>query len=189
MAYIDDLVSIGADAMTNLFDVELTLPIPGADDRAFRLRVKNFTPPEFKLKTYSVKYKTVSIQKPAAEITGDRTFQLTFRVDANYDVYKQLLAWRALYYNESTGYATHTPAPSSLQGIVKVKAFQGDVVSANRAEGVYEGAIGSTDIIWTFQNVWISSLTPPSYTTGDGNAAEVTAEFHFGSHKAPDRLL
>jgi len=115
---ITALHSIGADAMDNLYDVYITLPevltdesannIPGNIADHFRLRAEGFTPPQFTQKKYEVRYKTVKMNRPAALVEGDRTFELTFRMDAYYRVYHALLAWRSLLFEPTVGYANQS---------------------------------------------------------------------------------
>ena len=117
------LLNLGADAMDNMFDVTIEPPagittFEGAEMDAFEfgsarfknditIRAEGFKPPEFNIKTYKVGYKAIEVDRPATKIEGERQFEMTFRLDANYMAYRFLGAWRALIMNASTGYATN----------------------------------------------------------------------------------
>lgn len=117
------LLNLGADAMDNMFDVTIEPP-PGLssfqqhamdahsfDDVRFKhditIRAEGFKPPEFNVKTYKVGYKTVEIDRPATKVEGERQFEMTFRLDANYMAYRFLGAWKSIIVNASTGYASN----------------------------------------------------------------------------------
>ena len=123
---VTSLLSLGADAMDNMFDISIEPPkgissienLQGAraglttyDSQQFKhnltIRADGFNPPVFKVKTYEVKYKTVTIDRPATKIEGQRQFDITFRLDANYQAYRFLAAWKSLIMQASSGYATN----------------------------------------------------------------------------------
>ena len=55
------------------------------------MRCKGFTPPEVSgADPYRVRYLTAFVDWPTAKVNVTRTFDLEFRVDSNYTVYKQL---------------------------------------------------------------------------------------------------
>lgn len=113
---ITALHEIGADAMDNLYDVYITVPtvleanrLPTEDiTKQLRIRAEGFTPPKFTQKKYEVRYKTVGMNRPAARVDGAREFTLTFRLDAYYQVYHALLAWRSILFEPSIGYANQS---------------------------------------------------------------------------------
>lgn len=123
------LLNLGADAMDNMFDVTIEPPdgltsFGETEMDAFTfgeprfkhditIRAEGFKPPEFNIKTYKVGYKTVEVDRPATKIEGERQFDMTFRLDANYMAYRFLGAWRAMLMNASTGYATNALFGSS----------------------------------------------------------------------------
>lgn len=132
---VSSLLNLGADAMNNMFDVTIEPPAGitsfgetsvdafefGSDQfkHDITIRAAGFKPPEFNIKTYKVGYKTVEVDRPATKIEGDRQFEMTFRLDANYSAYRFLGAWRAMLMNASTGYATNAlfgDPTSEIQG-------------------------------------------------------------------------
>lgn len=157
---VSTLLSLGADAMDNMFDVTIEPPegvtrFESTDMDAFEfdsdrfkhditIRAQGFKPPEFTVKTYKVAYKTVEIDRPATKIDGERQFEMTFRLDANYMAYRFLGAWKALIANASTGYATN-----ALYG----KDGAGD-------RGIFDTAAAMNNV---FGTVRVAALARPIY--------------------------
>jgi len=168
---ITALLSLGADAMDNLYDVHIRfpgavydpmsnnqdLPVFGGEEEkihnAFALRCQGFEPPKFTLKTYEIRYKTIGLKKPAARIDGERVFKLQFRVDAYYSIYRGLLAWRGLVMQPSTGFASNAAFPDDSGagqyfGTVDVVALDSPVLGgkgyqAEKDSGVTSGVTTS----------------------------------------------
>ena len=218
---ISALLSLGADAMDNLFDVSIELPTsisgalkdstttPGITTenytKPFALRCQGFDPPHFTLKTYDVRYKTIGIKRPAARIEGERIFKLQFRLDAYYNIYRILLAWRNLVMQPSTGFAATAIYDFDLQspGTITVAAIDvpiGQKTGAGyNANGVSRGYTQATisgdaavnapatdaQLKWLFNDVWISDLDEPKFKTGGGESQIVTATFVFGDYMDP----
>jgi hypothetical protein len=123
---ISALLSLGADAMDNMFDIVIEPPagittfenvgagragVTAFNDPQFKhditIRANGFSPPKFNAKTYEVKYKTVTLDRPSTKIEGKREFEIEFRLDANYQAYRFLGAWRSLIMQPSSGFATN----------------------------------------------------------------------------------
>lgn len=146
---ITALLSLGADAMDNTYDVIITMPevirtaitdntnLNEANNLKDDLQIENmlalrcngFEPPKFTLKTYEVRYKTIGLKKPASRIDGDRSFKLQFRLDSYYSVYRALMAWRAFVMQPSTGFASNAASPKPENfGAIEVVALDSPVV-------------------------------------------------------------
>jgi hypothetical protein len=123
---VTTLLGLGADAMDNMFDVSITPPeglttlynrvagreglIPFNDPTMLSnltIRAEGFQPPKYKIKTYKVGYKGVEVDRPQTKLDMERQFELTFRLDSNYQVYRFLSAWRSLTVQASSGYVTN----------------------------------------------------------------------------------
>lgn len=184
--YVSTLISAGADAMNNMFEVDFTLPVSNTADQNARLKVRaeGFTPPTASQTTYPVHWKTVSLDRPATKISLERTFSITFRLDAYYLVYQALLQWHKVTMHASKGFASND---LSGLGEVTVKALDTPVVDVG---GVDEDSdIDKTDVTWNFKDVWIESLTPPTYSTSSAEPSKVTAKFRFGQFTDPQDTL
>ena len=87
--YLTSLINTGADAMTNLYCVTFTdSSASDALRQGMTIRLKNFTPPTFTRLSAPVHYQTAFHDQPLAGYSGNRQFQLVFRLDEYYDVYK-----------------------------------------------------------------------------------------------------
>lgn len=100
------LLGAGADAMSNLYDMNLTVPqwvldraqlsAPGAEPTTqLQLRAKGFTPPEIKPQTYEVKFKSVAIERVKTQLDFKRRTEVEFRLDSVYDLYRLFKAWQS----------------------------------------------------------------------------------------------
>jgi hypothetical protein len=212
---ITALLSLGADAMDNTFDVMITLPkavsdaITGnaglseannlKDDAAienmFALRCNGFEPPKFTLKTYEVRYKTIGLKKPASRIDGERVFKIQFRLDSYYSVYRALMAWRSYVMQPATGFASNLVAQANTGEVTVValdspveQARGGGYASTGLTSGKYatsESYSGLEGIRWEFKNVWLIDVEDPKYKTGSGETISITATFGFGEFMDP----
>lgn len=208
------LLGLGADAMDNMFDIQIDLPesvsafgIPTTlgGSPSITIRADGFSPPEFTIKTYPIAYKAVKIDRPATKIDGERQFEITFRLDANYEAYKSLGAWRSLLMEPSSGYATNAlfgqggdvsvaaGASNNVFGTVKIAALNRPIhmTTGNAFEvgGVTSGKFtdepSANNVIWEFYNVWLSKLEEPKYKTDGGDAIKIKATFKFGDYVNP----
>lgn len=194
--HVKDLISLGADAMSNMFDVSISLPsdVSAASNggiadvpTALRLRVKGFKVPTLNIDNYTVTYKTVEINRPKSKITGDRSFDLTFRVDANYGVYMALKKWESLISNPATGWAGSNI--TDLTGAVTVSAnTAASEATFGYQQGVNYGSFldGASSVAsWTFDNVWCYKVEEFEFNMEDSTPLEVTASFYFGNMTNP----
>lgn len=220
---VSALYNAGADAMDNLFDVTIYLPAKDAGTAAtgaptettpttgtgtateypiqdqMRVRCQGFTPPHFSIQTYAVRYKTIRFTRPSSVITGERVFDLTFRLDANYRVYQELLKWRSLTMAPSTGYATNdfnswlNAASISVIALAKPVATSDNFAPAagisDEAKITAETGASAQDKTgaaeWTFKNVWLMDVSEPVYKQEGGAAMTITAKFAFAEYSDP----
>ena len=204
------LYEIGPDAMDNLYDVIIIPPEHLTDtssgiETQMRLRAAGFSPPQFDQQTYSIQYKTVSMNRPSTHITGERSFTITFRLDAYYQVYQALLQWRSLVFEPSVGYANQAlPDDERLYGVVSVYTatqppalddsnlfyhsgtthshFGPDTIHTQGRE-----RIGQSPAMkgWEFYSVWISQVQEPQFQNANGDAQSIEVTFQFGDYLAP----
>ena len=204
---ISALLASGADAMDNLFDVDITLPdavqtVAPAGKLPFAIRCLDFIPPKFTLKTYPMPYKTTAgVKRSAGKLDGERSFQLRFRLDAYYVVYRLLLAWKSGYSQSATGYAsslinTIDGNQNSFLGRIQVNGADSPVAQevgkGYTAEGITQDEMASLSLMassgvtanlsWVFQNVWVIDVDAPKFVTGGGDIQIVAATFGFGSY-------
>jgi hypothetical protein len=92
------LLSAGADAMDNLFEVSFDphpdWGISDEDIKLLTLRVENFTPPAPKRSVVNIPYQTTTIQKPGSAVDLQRQLTFTVRLDQGFVVYNLLAKFR-----------------------------------------------------------------------------------------------
>lgn len=183
--YISTLIQSGADAMKNLYEVSFTLPTALSNQYSnevpyMKIRTAGFDPPAASLATYENHYKTISVTVPSSKITLDRSFTLTIRVDAYYKVYKMLKAWEALKMKAYDGLAVNTFDPANC-GTVTVKALSKPMDATMTGSDFKTG----DTINWTYQDVWIQSITGLSYSHNSSEPNTVSVKFIFGNYTEP----
>lgn len=200
-APIRGLVSSGADLMTNMYDVKIYFPKwDGSDDYnlfssyPITVRAEGFKPPEFSVKTYSVSYHGVKIEKPAASLEGDRKISLTFREDAIFELRNMFHTWQSVVGDPVTGGVSNDLIH---YGKISVGTIAGGYVAnaVNTPNGQGKDRGGDTDIEdtyghltarganpiaqWTFYNVWVSKVSQPDFKTDSADANKMTVDFNF----------
>ncbi len=186
-SHIATLISAGADAMTNMFEVEF-YPPHNVNASMLKIRTKGFTPPAPTQKKYDVHWKTVSVAKPATKIELDRTLEFEIRIDSEYDVYKLLLDWQSKTSAAAAGFAANRV---NDLGKIVVKVLSTAIEDPTDTGALEALPASSLDTLtWVFEDVWIEGITPPTYDTEDANAATCTAKFAYGKYSDPqtDRL-
>lgn len=185
---VSALLHAGADAMDNIFDVQIIWEalLPLTEEREnIRLRCLTFTPPKFSVKTTNFVYKNYKVTKPLAEIEGDRTFTLSFRVDANYEQYKKLYEWQASTFVPSKIY-TSSKIPVDKLATVRVCSLAAPAeIQSVGSKPLYEVLPLNQLSIWEFSDVWITEVGQPSYSYNKGDPVEISASFTFGEAKDP----
>jgi hypothetical protein len=186
---VSTLVSAGADAMNNLFEFRFIPPGSiGVDTNDLRIRAQGFTPPNPTIQAYAVNWRTVSIERPSAKINLTRNFTVTFRIDANYRVFKVLEAWRGLTSISSTGYV-NTDTFNNTGGI-EVVALDRIVNNTTMGDDTTLSSImQNSEMKWLFQDVWIGSIQLANYGTEASAAQTATVTFHYGNYLDPQGVL
>lgn len=174
--YVSDLLLAGNDAFSNLYEVLIT---PGGGDEGeesdatLTMRCKEFTPPSLSGgDPYRVHYVTAFVDWPSAKVNVTRTFDLTFRVDANYSVYTKLHSFVKGNFNPNTDYVN-----TDLNDLEKTTL----TVAVNVLKN---GSSSATDKdkmeLYKFTNCIITGITPIEYKQGDPTPITAKATFVFG---------
>ena len=184
------LLNSSYDSFSNLYSITLTkLPVGpnlsgliGAGD----IRVMNFKVPSLRLGEYPTHYKTISLPRFNAQITGEREFELRFRIDANWALYDSLKSWKDLFVKVATdqvnfGIYNNATADPGKYAEVKVTAMKSSTTGL-RSDGV---ADTTNPIEWTFKQVILYDLVEPVFSRESSVPVEVTAKFLFGEFTPP----
>lgn len=173
--YINTLVSASADAQSNLYELEFS-GIGNLEDvnEFLKVRCNKFTPPEIQQESYDVKFVTATIPRPRAMTKVTRNFTLEFRVDANYTVYKALLAQFNTTFMPTMSFAANDiNFFKEAERLFKVKVYVINDALLNNSIST------SVSPIFQFDNCWISNITPIAYKTGTADPATVTMTVNF----------
>ena len=174
--YISDLLNAGNDAFSNLYEVTFALSDDYKDiidSTTFTMRCKDFTPPSVSGgDTYRVRYVTAFVDWPSAKVNVTRTFDLTFRVDSNYETYKNLHLLAKNNFNPNTSYVnTDLTDLAKTSFTVTVSALTNGSSSAAEADKME---------LYKFNNCIITGITPIEYKQGDASPITAKATFVFG---------
>lgn len=185
--YVQSLISVGADAMTNLFYLEFVGGKMGSEYSSQHLKVRsgNFKAPTFTQGTNEFHHMTVSVNMPKAEITGTKELSFTFRVDENFLVYKTLLAQKKVTSISNLGYAVNDiPSDTGNDGsfITKVYAYDG------------KGTIGDPDstsfkLLYQFNHCWVKNVKGLTFGYDSSNPITAQATVGFLDFDDPQNLL
>lgn len=178
MSNIANLLASSFDAFSNLYTVTI---LDNDTDRASLvsdLRIEGFKAPAITLGEYDLHYKTVNITRNNAMFTGEREFELKFRVDNDYVAYESLKTWRNLLYNISEDkvfLGSFSSVARLPYKIVRVKAYTG----TGADDGNLVTAYGDV-VKWEFKQVLLYELSEPNFTRANSEPVSVTAKFSFG---------
>lgn len=195
---ISTLMSSGIDAFTNLWDIGLRFPGEDIEDFNYSARATDFNPPELSLSTTTVDYKAIQITKQVPKIEGDRRFNITFRMDASFDIYSKLLAWKHIWVNPSgesiiqAGGMSNAIEEASKYGAIRVVAYNAALDSSNYSDATNAaGTITEFDptsavsAYWEFYDVICTKVGSPTFQRGNADFVTVQAEFIFGRYREP----
>lgn len=190
------LVNATGDAMDNIFDVCIGWPwaskeISGAEAAA-SYRASGFTIPEPKASTYDVSWYGIKVKKVAAAINMDRTFKLTYRLDANYALYQKFVTWKKYVTDVNTSGVANT---ESALGTVKVVAPGAEYnamswtppgKASDTDNMLAQQLTKTTNLVWTFEDVQCINVGTPKFNnSGSGKAMNYDVEFTFGDVSYP----
>lgn len=185
-APVTSLIASGLDAFSNLYDVRITIPgnLPTTTLEARSVRATNFSPPELTVGFYDVDYKIIQIKRPNSTIEGDRKFTIEFRMDAEYALYRDLLAWKNMFVDPTdegsiTFGALSGPLVSANYGTVEVVTYK----ASSNSEDI-SGTTGDTMIgaKWNFSNVICMKVGQPVFSREGTDPATISADFIFGEY-------
>lgn len=178
---LSQLVSAGSDAMTNLYYTKFTGVVGDLKDvvTALTIRAGDFKAPAVTQGTHKVNFLTVDSDLPSAKIDYNTTFDLTFRVDQNYSLYKYLKAAQANTSLASMGIAeTEVPEPGSPYGLgfeVYAPLKGAHTFSDVGDDGLPQG----WSMIYRFGHLWVKKISPLSFSYNNSGEVKVTVTFGF----------
>ena len=179
--YVTDLLEAGNDAFSNLYEVKFTLPTSSNSEgtasadygRVFTMRCKGFNHPEaVAADPYQVRYLTSFVEWPTAQVNVTRTFDLEFRVDANYTAYKKLHELVKNNFNPNTEFVdTNLDSLKERSFTVAVNVIKSGSSFATETDKMK---------LYEFKNCLIVGITPLEYKQGTAEPLTATASFIYG---------
>ena len=198
---IQALISSGADAQKNMYDVYITFP-GSESQQLMTVRAGGFSIPEAETPTEDRKYHGITLPTPKTEVNFDRKFTLTFRMDAQYNLLEKMNQWHSYTTNAVTGGMSNwMPAT----GEVQVKTINATTQNgAFTARGKDDNYVGYNDVFdsdtggistsstntdvktWYFYDVWPSKVGEPKFERDSGGSFTFDVTFNFGDCDYPD---
>ena len=170
--YLSQLIDVGADAMSNLFKVEFSGGVFDTKPNQWTVRLNEFTPPDFKqVVDNNVNYLTTGLTLPKAAISGTKAFTVKFRLDENYNLYRQLLIQQTtaanmnlnlIYDNLNDNDATFTTKVYRVNG-----AIQESVDDIN------------WELLYTYKYCFIKKISGLTYSYDNNGVESISAEIGF----------
>lgn len=167
--YLGTLVAQGNDAHSNIFLANFSAK-GVEDDKIITLgtiRCDGFTQPSASQDSYTVKFLNIHIDRPRAKVSMDKYFDLTFRVDGNYQMYKMLKYLQGLNVNENKD--------QNLSNI-NLAGIEGQALTISV---VVPGKNGANITLFNAKGCWIESVTPVAFKQGTSDPIKVTARINY----------
>lgn len=182
---IQSLLNSGADAYKNIWFAKFTgLPDGhkiGANTAFYR--AEQFTVPKFSTEGDERTLWGKKIKVPKPEVNMDRTLTLTFRIDANYNLYD---GFKDLLHNVVDG--QNSDEKSEALGVanwqntslgVEVYGIKGNYTPAMDIEkDIFQQ--DDMRIAWKFANCWVSDVSEPQFARDDASVLTFDVKINFG---------
>jgi len=164
--HLHTLVGQGNDAHTNLYLVHFSLKSLGESVDMGTVRCDGFTPPTPSQDSYTVKFLNVHIDRPRAKVHIDKFFDVTFRVDGNYEMYKVLKDLEGQTFNEN-----------SDENLSDINLEHGTRSSSENLTVSVE--VPGIEKLYEYQRCYIESVTPVAFKQGTSDPVKVTARINY----------
>ena len=184
---LQELIAVGADAQAGLYDVDITIPRSNISAQQLRVRNAGFKGPETSQDIYQVKYKGATLSTPKASLNVGQTFDIQFRLDANYQVYKALVDLENLTSNPALAWASSSLPAKDQHATVTVYALTSPITDINQSHSAYTST--NSKPMFIYKGCWISKLTKPEFKNGDMSAINITATFQYMDFEDPQSGL
>lgn len=196
------LVNSGADLLKSMYDIRIFFP--GADGKPnlnpvfaypITVRATGFQVPEVSVGTYDIKYHGMTVKRPNGQIEGERTFSLTFREDAAFQLRSRFSAWMAAVADPITGGISNS---TNFYGTVEVGTIGGAYYATSTVEPTGDPTkSGKKDIfaedgclttrradtnplaIWRFYHVWVGKVGGVDFATDAGEPNTFEVQFYY----------
>jgi len=214
--YVQALIDAGADAQTNLFYLQFLSNtehgfIDSELSTMYTVRATQLTLPTFTHTSKENSFFTTSMKVPVAEITGDKQFSITFRIDSNYRLYQELLKQQAVTSIPNLAYAATELSEEHEaiveNGEVKNLGFKVRIYALNHGvnntkyETPLEGSgsfmpgpsgsssVSGYQLLYEFRYCWIEKLSPLKFDFNTADKQTIQCDINFMDFSDPQNLL
>lgn len=170
--YLSQLIDVGADAMSNLFKVEFSGGVFDTNPNQWTVRLNEFTPPDFKqVVDNNVNYLTTGLTLPKAAISGTKAFTVKFRLDENYNLYRQLLIQQTTAANMNLNLIYDNLNNNDATFITKVY----------RVNGAIQESVDDInwELLYTYKYCFIKKISGLTYSYDNNGVESISAEIGF----------
>jgi len=201
---ITALLNAGMDAFTNLWDINITFPdnvnlkFDTQEGNGYSVRANGFTPPELSATTTQVDYKGIQLTKLTPKIQGERTFQIEFRMDSNYQLYYDLLQWKHIWVDPSgegniqagamgdnLNSNISVTSDTAHYGHIWVKAYTAQTSIDGFSDNTTPATSSAVGAVWGFYDVICTKVGSPAFQRANSDFITVQSEFIFGRMVEP----
>lgn len=169
MGTIDTIYGIGDDSLAYEFQVAISPISFFTSSEGATLRVTTVEIPETSFGTYTIDYKSETLEKPNGKITTPKEFSIEFRIDKFYNIHKGLVAWNNAVVNPQTGGA-------SLDSVNGVSALRVPIIVTTGMNDL-DGNFVPTGKVITFKGAMPKTIG--GYTYDNSNAEPITCSVTF----------
>lgn len=180
-SYINALIDVAGDSMSNLFYVKFVSALTDSDstlETGLRVRTNDFSFSGFTQDTYTVNYMTTSMNFPSASYTGTKEFSLNIRVDSAYEVYTFLMQQMARTSSPNLSFASNY-VPSHDEGGLEVYVYALTSPLTDEAQMDPTELDDQYTMIYHFKYCWVKSITGLNYSYDGSTPLTVTANLAF----------
>lgn len=195
---IDALLNSGADAYKNIWysKIEGMDFTSWGDGENVMFRAEGFNLPKFSTEGDERTLWGKKIKTPKPEVNMERTFTITYRMDANYALYDDFKTELHKVVNgQNSSSNTLVGISNWIDGNITVTVYG--------LKGVYNGTgeTGTTSElttetftkegaseVWTFNNCWIADVSEPSFARDDASIVTFEVKFNFAGSDYKEHL-
>lgn len=158
--YLSSLIDAGSDAFSNLFNITIEGDNSGV---SYETRLNNFSTPNISQATVDISYQNTKIKIPMPALSGlDKTTQLSFRIDENYNLYNWIRNNIEIN-DDSSGFS-----PVKHKYNISVEA---------------KDSFGNSKYKWTFYDCRFITLSSITYTYEGASVLTAQASFTWRDFK------
>jgi hypothetical protein len=184
MASIDDIYKIGDDALANMYDLKFDLTFEGSkvstlsfkkigkDDFVY-LRCTEVEIPEFSNANYEVHWRANKIMKPNGKTDFAGTMTTSFRMDKQYQLYRDIYVWNKKILNPVSGVIASDDIVENYRANAYVRVY--DPKNENDQVG-----------IWTIKGMYPQNCPSISLSADNGDPIIVSITWNILSAEYSD---